>query len=132
MAKGDCKVPPTLTSWSRWGVSLQRAWSYLGDRLRAGWLNGLFIHHWEGFRESRRCSRDAYPESYITEHILIYEEKKFRGNDILDLHRAGRSLGQGKASGANGVNEEEAGRVQGLRFRVRGSGFRVQGSGFRV
>ena len=23
---------------------------------------------WEGFRESRRCSRDTYPESYITEY----------------------------------------------------------------
>ena len=30
---------------------------------------------WEGYRESRRCSRDTYPESYITEYILIYEEK---------------------------------------------------------
>ena len=29
----------------------------------------------EGFRESRRCSRDTYPESYITEYILIYEDK---------------------------------------------------------
>jgi len=28
----------------------------------------------EGFRESRRCSRDTYPESYITKYILIYEE----------------------------------------------------------
>jgi len=28
-----------------------------------------------GFRESRRCSRDTYPESYINEYILIYEEK---------------------------------------------------------
>ena len=29
---------------------------------------------WEGFRESRRCSRDTYPESYITEYVLIYDE----------------------------------------------------------
>ena len=29
---------------------------------------------WEGYRESRRCSRDTYPESYITECILIHEE----------------------------------------------------------
>jgi hypothetical protein len=28
---------------------------------------------WEGFCESRRCSRDTYPESYITEYIVIYE-----------------------------------------------------------
>ena len=31
---------------------------------------------WEGFRESRRCSRDTYPASYITEHILIYEDRQ--------------------------------------------------------
>ena len=41
-----------------------------GDYLRASRLPSL----WEGFRESRRCSRDTYPESYITENILIYEE----------------------------------------------------------
>jgi len=28
----------------------------------------------EGFRESKRCSRDTYPESYITEETLVYEE----------------------------------------------------------
>jgi len=39
------------------------------DRLRVGWLNG------EGFRESRTCSRDTYPESYITEHALVHDEK---------------------------------------------------------
>ena len=26
---------------------------------------------WEEFHESRRCSKDTYPESYITEYILI-------------------------------------------------------------
>ena len=26
---------------------------------------------WEGFRESRRCSRDTYPESYFTEYTSI-------------------------------------------------------------
>ena len=30
---------------------------------------------WEEFRESRRCSRDTYPESYITEYTFVYEEK---------------------------------------------------------
>ena len=29
----------------------------------------------KGFRESRRCSRDTYPESCIIESILIYEGK---------------------------------------------------------
>ena len=33
---------------------------------------------WEGFRESRRCSRDTCQESYITEYILIYEDKTCR------------------------------------------------------
>jgi len=26
------------------------------------------IDSWEGYRESRRCSRDTYPESYITKY----------------------------------------------------------------
>ena len=29
----------------------------------------------EWFLESRRCSRDTYPDSYITKYILIYEDK---------------------------------------------------------
>ena len=33
-------------------------------RLRVGWLNGF----WERHRDSRRCSRDTYPESHITEY----------------------------------------------------------------
>ena len=36
------------------------------DRLRVGWLNG-----WEGCRESRRYSRDTFPESYITKYTSI-------------------------------------------------------------
>ena len=26
---------------------------------------------WEGYHESRRCSRDTYPESYITKYTSI-------------------------------------------------------------
>ena len=37
------------------------------DRLSVGWL-------WEGYRESRRSSRDTYPESYISEYTLVYED----------------------------------------------------------
>jgi hypothetical protein len=33
---------------------------------------------WEGFRASRRSSRDTYPESNITEYVLIYEDKQAR------------------------------------------------------
>ena len=28
----------------------------------------------EGYHESRRCSRDTHPESYIFSSILVYEE----------------------------------------------------------
>ena len=42
---------------------------FMVDRLRVGWLL------WEGFHESRRCSRDTYPDSYVTEYIPIYENK---------------------------------------------------------
>ena len=30
---------------------------------------------WEGCRESRRCSRDTYPESYITKYTSIRREQ---------------------------------------------------------
>jgi len=33
--------------------------------------------------ESRRCSRDTYPESYITEYTLVYEEKSSTLNGML-------------------------------------------------
>ena len=29
----------------------------------------------EGCREGRRCSRDTYPESYITEYTSVYEDQ---------------------------------------------------------
>jgi len=47
------------------------------DRLRVGWLNGLsFI--WQGCRESRRCSRDTYPKSYITKYTSIRRSSCWR------------------------------------------------------
>jgi len=33
----------------------------------------------EGYRESRRCSRDTYPESYITKYTSIRRENLARG-----------------------------------------------------
>ena len=33
------------------------------------------VARWEGFRESRRCAKDTYPESYITEDTSVYEDK---------------------------------------------------------
>ena len=41
----------------------------------------------EGFRESRRCSRDTYPESYITKYILTYEDKDLK---VLDAEQRGQ------------------------------------------
>ena len=53
-----------------------------------GWVGSTDFHSsrdhtlagplWEGFRESRRCSRDTYPESYITEFTLVYENSSQR------------------------------------------------------
>ena len=37
----------------------------LVDRPRVGWRNGSL---WEEYHESRICSRDTYPESYITKY----------------------------------------------------------------
>ena len=39
---------------------------------RVGWLNG-----WEGYHESRRFSRDTYPESYITKYTSVRRAKTF-------------------------------------------------------
>ena len=49
----------------------------LVDRLRVGWFNG-----WEGYHESRRCSRDNYPESYITKHTSIPRKADVTGGLI--------------------------------------------------
>ena len=67
-----------------------------GDRLRVGW---------EGCRESRRCSRDTYPETYITKYtsmrrkepglaklvrpnrLRLSNVKRFRGGLVFKAHR---------------------------------------------
>ena len=43
-----------------------------------GWLNGFpFITSTlEGYRESRRCSRDTYPDSYITKYTSIRRQTR--------------------------------------------------------
>ena len=51
------------------------------DRLRVAWLNGP---PWEGFCESRRCSKDTYPDSYITECDL--HTKRNRSSHSLRFH----------------------------------------------
>jgi len=48
---------------------------------------------WEGFRESRRCSRDTYPESYITEYTSVYEENSAH------RHRTGAVAEECRVSG---------------------------------
>ena len=58
-------TPPRI--WGHNGQFLFMKRVKFNDRLRVGWLNGF----WEGYHESRRCSRDTYPESYITKYTSI-------------------------------------------------------------
>ena len=48
-----------------------------------GLAQRIFIHHihWEGYRESRRCSRDTYPESYFTKYTSIRSQTRGRLNE---------------------------------------------------
>ena len=48
------------------------------DRLKIGWLNGFSFR--KGCRESRRHSRNTYPESYITKYTSI---QSITGPDLL-------------------------------------------------
>ena len=70
----------------------------VSDRLRVGWLNGSFIH-WEGCRESSRCARDTYPESYISKqgHLsrVIYFQARIRVYEDYTFHAVPSSLGSG-------------------------------------
>ena len=55
---------------NRWfGLSVR-----VGDRNPTDQSFIRFEVLWEGYRESRRCSRDPYTESYITKYTLLYEE----------------------------------------------------------
>ena len=75
---------------------------------------------WEGFCESRRCAKDTYPESHITEYILIYEDITVAlGPRSRLARRSGTAVGVPSA-------------VRNLGFRVWGLGFRFQISGLRV
>jgi len=65
-------LPPTVTSAA--GIAITYTTTTFHDR-GSGGPQMIDSGLWEGFRESRRCSRDTYPESYITEYILIYEDK---------------------------------------------------------
>ena len=56
----------------RWG----RMWA-MASRLVL--LVDFHVVIWEGCRESRRCSRDTYPESYITKYTSIRSLADFRG-----------------------------------------------------
>ena len=40
---------------------------------------------WEGYHESRRCSRDTYPESYITKYTRIRRYKSFKPFKVFPL-----------------------------------------------
>ena len=47
---------------------VQFAWFCIRDRRKFATLVGAL---WEGYHESRRCSRDSYPESYITKYTSL-------------------------------------------------------------
>ena len=50
---------------------LERARARSNDRVQQGVSHGDAFFESEGFRQSMRCSRDTYPESYITEYTSI-------------------------------------------------------------
>jgi len=61
----------------------------LSDRLRDHTLVGPL---WEGYHESRRCSRDTYPESYITKYSSMRRQNVYsrcRKTFYLQVHAAG-------------------------------------------
>jgi len=47
---------------------------------------------WEGYHESRRCSRDTYPESYITKYEDDLGEVLFVEDDHLEGRHQRRQL----------------------------------------
>ena len=47
-------------------------------------IASLLSELWEGFRESRRCSRDTYPESYITKYTCI---RRYHTFSLPTIHR---------------------------------------------
>ena len=42
---------------------------------------------WEGYHESRKCSRDTYPGSYITKYTGIRREISFKAHSVEEDHR---------------------------------------------
>ena len=66
------------------------------SRLRVGWFNGFSFITWEGSRESRRCARGTYPESYITKHTSIRRKK----TPSCDLFTRQRYLRKARISGS--------------------------------
>ena len=54
-------------------MAIKPANATLEEGGRAGTLPSVFRvdRLWEGYHESRRCSRDTYPESYITQYTSI-------------------------------------------------------------
>jgi len=64
-------------------VPLFSAFHSVGNVTRLCWQ---FDELWEGCRESRRCSRDTYPESYISKNTSI-RRKQWQTSRMLVLVR---------------------------------------------
>ena len=68
--------PPTDVE-RRWHTSDSHAQNLTMASRRKSLIDSGLVGSTEGFRESRRCPRDTYSESYITEYILIHEYDPF-------------------------------------------------------
>ena len=48
------------------------------------------LNFWEGYHESRRCSRDTYPESYITKYTSI--RRQYIRLNLADIRVSARPI----------------------------------------
>ena len=79
------------------------------DRLKVGWIM-------EGYRESRRCSRDTYSESHITKYtsIRIYIDREKGRNAWMVTER--RLSADARGDGY-GTHKDSPGQILALAFR---------------
>ena len=100
--------PPRTLSWCTTGVRRASPTS-----ASVGLSRGLFsilqtiLKLIDGYHESRRCSRDTYPESYITKNTSLRRYGEFKREEMAIHIFVGRCLGC-----------RVLGRVQGVGCRV--------------
>ena len=62
-------VAGSRRGWRRGGSGERPEWE--NGAPPGAWVSGLCFRVYEGYHESRGCSRDTYPESYITKYTSI-------------------------------------------------------------